>query len=92
MHGLGYLDYTVEGHASRSFTVMDQFRHQGVLCDLLLHVQYKDTIIDFKVRHPLFLLSSFAYGDVRQWQDFSIMNDMHFIFDFVFSFIISQIT
>lgn len=60
MHGLGYLDYTVEGHASRSFTVMDQFRHQGVLCDLLLHVQYKDTIIDFKV-HKVVLASCSLY-------------------------------
>lgn len=51
MHGSGYLDYTVETHASRSLKVMEDFRRQGMLCDLVLHVTYKDKTVDFKVRH-----------------------------------------
>lgn len=50
MHGSGYLDYTVETHASRSLKVMEEFRQQELLCDLVLHVTYKDKTVDFKVR------------------------------------------
>lgn len=50
MHGSGYLDYTVESHASRSMRVMEEFRQQGLLCDLVLHVTYRDGTVDFKVR------------------------------------------
>lgn len=53
MHGSGYLDYTVETHASRSMKVMDEFRRQEMLCDLVLHVTYKEKTVDFKVKHPL---------------------------------------
>lgn len=51
MHGSGYLDYTVETHASRSMKAMEEFRQQELLCDLVLHVTYKDKTVDFKVRH-----------------------------------------
>ena len=51
MHGSGYLDYTVETHASRSLRVMDEFRQQEMLCDLVLHVNYKEKTVDFKVKH-----------------------------------------
>lgn len=50
MRGHGYLDYTVESHPSRAMQVMDEFRHHELLCDLVLHVMYKDKIVDFKVR------------------------------------------
>lgn len=50
MYGSGYLDYRVETHASRSLKVMEEFRRQEMLCDLVLHVTYKDKTIDFKVR------------------------------------------
>lgn len=50
MHCSGYLDYTVETHASRSLKAMNEFRQQGQLCDLVLHATYKDRIVDFKVR------------------------------------------
>lgn len=49
MHGSGYLDYTVETHASRSLMVIDEFRRQELLCDLVLHVTYKERTVDFKV-------------------------------------------
>lgn len=50
MHGSGYLEYTVETHASKSMKVMEEFRRQEMLCDLVLHVTYKDRTVDFKVR------------------------------------------
>lgn len=50
MHGSGYLDYTVETHASRCLKAMEEFRRQGMLCDLLLHVTHKDKTVGFKVR------------------------------------------
>lgn len=53
MHGSGYLDYTVESHASRSLEAMEEFRQKGMLCDLVIHATYKERIVDFKVRHPL---------------------------------------
>lgn len=49
MRGSGYLDYTVENHASRSFLVMDEFRRHGVLCDLILRVTFKEMAMSFKV-------------------------------------------
>lgn len=52
MHGSGYLDYTVETHASRCLKVMEEFRRQEMLCDLVLHVANKDRTVDFKVRRP----------------------------------------
>ncbi|XP_055017092.1 kelch-like ECH-associated protein 1A isoform X2 [Boleophthalmus pectinirostris] len=60
MHGSGYLDYTVESHASKCLSVMDQFRRQEVLCDLVLHVAHKDTVVDFKV-HKVVLASCSSY-------------------------------
>lgn len=49
MRGSGYLDYTVENHASRSLLVMDEFRRHEVLCDLMLRVTFKEMAINFKV-------------------------------------------
>ncbi|XP_069566697.1 kelch-like ECH-associated protein 1A isoform X1 [Brachyistius frenatus] len=60
MHGSGYLDYTVESHASRSLQVMDEFRRQELLCDLVLHVTYKERTVDFKV-HKVVLASCSPY-------------------------------
>ncbi|XP_023208693.1 kelch-like ECH-associated protein 1 [Xiphophorus maculatus] len=60
MHGSGYLDYTVENHASRSFLAIDEFRRQEMLCDLVLHVTYKDRTMDFKV-HKVVLASCSAF-------------------------------
>ncbi len=50
MKGHGYLDYTVESHPYRAMQIMDELRHHELLCDLVLHVTYKDKIVDFKVR------------------------------------------
>ncbi|CAL1575778.1 unnamed protein product [Knipowitschia caucasica] len=60
MQGSGYLDYTVESHASKCLSAMDQFRRQEALCDLVLHVAYKDTVVDFKV-HKVVLASCSSY-------------------------------
>eukprot|EP00064_Thunnus_orientalis_P010547 superscaffoldBa00001441_g10573 len=60
MHGSGYLDYTVETHASKSLKVMDEFRRQEMLCDLVLHVTYKERTVDFKV-HRVVLASCSPY-------------------------------
>uniref|UniRef100_A0A3P9HXX4 Kelch-like ECH-associated protein 1a n=1 Tax=Oryzias latipes TaxID=8090 RepID=A0A3P9HXX4_ORYLA len=60
MHGSGYLDYTVENHALRSLMVMDEFRKHGMLCDVLLHVTYKERVVDFKV-HRVVLASCSPY-------------------------------
>ncbi|XP_072313821.1 kelch-like ECH-associated protein 1A isoform X1 [Eucyclogobius newberryi] len=60
MRGSGYMDYTVESHASKCMSAMDQFRRQEALCDLVLHVAYKDTVIDFKV-HKVVLASCSSY-------------------------------
>lgn len=50
MKGHGYLDYTVESHPFRAMQIMDELRHHELLCDMVLHVTYKDKIVDFKVR------------------------------------------
>ncbi|XP_072544408.1 kelch-like ECH-associated protein 1A [Salminus brasiliensis] len=60
MKGHGYLDYTIESHPSRAFQLMDELRHHGLLCDLVLHVTYKDTVVDFKV-HKLVLAACSPY-------------------------------
>ncbi|XP_035392187.1 kelch-like ECH-associated protein 1A isoform X2 [Electrophorus electricus] len=60
MKGHGYLDYTIESHPSRAFALMDELRHHGLLCDLVLHVTYKDTVVDFKV-HKLVLAACSPY-------------------------------
>lgn len=52
MHGSGYLDYTVETHASRCLKAMEEFRRLGMLCDLVLRVSHKDKTADFKVGQP----------------------------------------
>lgn len=49
MRGSGYLDYTVENHASRALKAMDEFWQNELLCDLVLHVTYKERTVDFKV-------------------------------------------
>ncbi|KAF7659386.1 hypothetical protein LDENG_00298550 [Lucifuga dentata] len=60
MHGSGCLDYTIESHASRSLRAMNEFRHQELLCDLVLHVKYKERMVDFKV-HRVVLASCSPY-------------------------------
>ncbi|KAM9708745.1 kelch-like ECH-associated protein 1A [Menidia menidia] len=60
MQGSGYLDYTLENHASRALGVMDEFRRQDMLCDLVLHVTYKERTVDFKV-HKVVLASCSPY-------------------------------
>ncbi|KAM4625831.1 kelch-like ECH-associated protein 1A [Polymixia lowei] len=60
MRGFGYLDYTIENHASRSLKAMDEFRHNEMLCDLVLHVTNKDRTVDFKV-HKVVLASCSPY-------------------------------
>lgn len=50
MQGSGYLDYTLESHASSSLKVMEELRQQELLCDLVLRVSHKDRTVDFKVR------------------------------------------
>ncbi|KAG9273767.1 kelch-like ECH-associated protein 1 [Astyanax mexicanus] len=60
MRGHGYLDYTIESHPSRAFQLMDELRHHGLLCDLVLHVTYKDRVVDFKV-HKLVLAACSPY-------------------------------
>ncbi|XP_016894831.1 kelch-like ECH-associated protein 1A isoform X1 [Cynoglossus semilaevis] len=60
MYGSGYLDYTVETHASKSMKVMDEFRQHEMLCDLVLHVTYKEKTVDFKV-HRVVLASCSPY-------------------------------
>lgn len=57
MYGSGYLDYTVETHASKSMKVMDEFRQHEMLCDLVLHVTYKEKTVDFKVAMVCFYLT-----------------------------------
>lgn len=49
MKGHGYLDYTIESHPTRAMQIMDEFRRNDMLCDLVLHVTYKDKVVDFKV-------------------------------------------
>ncbi|XP_028994757.1 kelch-like ECH-associated protein 1A [Betta splendens] len=60
MHCSGYLDYTVETHASRSLKAMNEFRQQGQLCDLVIHATYKERIVDFKV-HKVVLAACSPY-------------------------------
>uniref|UniRef100_A0A668AIH5 Kelch-like ECH-associated protein 1a n=1 Tax=Myripristis murdjan TaxID=586833 RepID=A0A668AIH5_9TELE len=60
MRGSGYLDYTVKTHASSSMKVMDEFRRHEMLCDLVLHVTYKEKMVDFKV-HKVVLASCSPY-------------------------------
>ncbi|XP_036410861.1 kelch-like ECH-associated protein 1A [Megalops cyprinoides] len=60
MRGHGYLDYTIESHASRALRTMDELRRHEMLCDLVLHVTYKDTCMDFKV-HKVVLASCSPY-------------------------------
>ncbi|XP_006640119.2 kelch-like ECH-associated protein 1A isoform X1 [Lepisosteus oculatus] len=60
MKGHGYLDYTIENHPSKALKIMDEFRRHGLLCDLVLHVTYKDTQEDFKV-HKVVLASCSPY-------------------------------
>lgn len=60
MHGSGYLDYTVETHASRCLKAMEEFRRLGMLCDLVLRVSHKDKTAAFKV-HKVVLASCSPY-------------------------------
>uniref|UniRef100_A0A668A837 Kelch-like ECH-associated protein 1a n=1 Tax=Myripristis murdjan TaxID=586833 RepID=A0A668A837_9TELE len=56
MRGSGYLDYTVKTHASSSMKVMDEFRRHEMLCDLVLHVTYKEKMV-----HKVVLASCSPY-------------------------------
>ncbi|MGH0118522.1 UNVERIFIED_CONTAM: hypothetical protein FKN15_015200 [Acipenser sinensis] len=49
MKGHGYLDYTIESHPSKARERMDEFRRHDQLCDLVLHVTYKDQREEFRV-------------------------------------------
>lgn len=60
MKGHGYLDYTIESYPSRALQLMDELRQHELLCDLVLHVTYKDTMVDFKV-HKLVLAACSPY-------------------------------
>uniref|UniRef100_A0A8C5NG96 Kelch-like ECH-associated protein 1 n=1 Tax=Gouania willdenowi TaxID=441366 RepID=A0A8C5NG96_GOUWI len=61
IRGSGYLDYTVETHASRSMKVMEEFRQKDMLCDLTIHVTNNDkNTVDFKV-HKVVLASCSPY-------------------------------
>ncbi|KAG7246796.1 hypothetical protein CRUP_036579, partial [Coryphaenoides rupestris] len=60
MSGMGYLEYTIESHASRALNAMDEFRRDEMLCDLVLHVTQKERTVDFKV-HKLVLASCSPY-------------------------------
>ncbi|XP_036808058.1 kelch-like ECH-associated protein 1A [Oncorhynchus mykiss] len=60
MRGSGYLDYTIETHPSRALQAMEDFRRHEMLCDITLHVTYKDTTVDFKV-HKVVLASCSPY-------------------------------
>ncbi|KAL2096987.1 hypothetical protein ACEWY4_006194 [Coilia grayii] len=60
MKGHGYLDYTIESHPTRAMQIMDEFRRHDMLCDLVLHVTYKDKVVDFKV-HKLVLAACSPY-------------------------------
>nr|XP_023990412.1 kelch-like ECH-associated protein 1 [Salvelinus alpinus] len=60
MRGSGYLDYTIETHPSRALQAMEDFRRHEMLCDITLHVTYKDTTADFKV-HKVVLASCSPY-------------------------------
>ncbi|KAJ8348048.1 hypothetical protein SKAU_G00266370 [Synaphobranchus kaupii] len=67
--GLGYLDYTIESHASRALQMMDELRQSELLCDLVLRVSYKDTSVDFKV-HKVVLASCSPYFKAMFTSDF----------------------
>ncbi|MBN3303231.1 KEAP1 protein, partial [Amia calva] len=60
MKGHGYLDYTIESHPASALKIMDEFRQHELLCDLVIHVTYKDTQEDFKV-HKVVLASCSPY-------------------------------
>ncbi|KAL6105471.1 uncharacterized protein ACO6RY_06995 [Pungitius sinensis] len=60
MQGSGCLDYTIGSHSSKSLQAMEEFRQQEMLCDLVLHVTYKERTVDFKV-HRLVLASCSPY-------------------------------
>uniref|UniRef100_A0A8C5PAW0 BTB domain-containing protein n=1 Tax=Leptobrachium leishanense TaxID=445787 RepID=A0A8C5PAW0_9ANUR len=60
MKGHGYLDYTIENHASKSFEKMDELRRNNQLCDVLLRVSYNSQVEDFHV-HKVVLASCSSF-------------------------------
>ncbi|XP_023653754.2 kelch-like ECH-associated protein 1A [Paramormyrops kingsleyae] len=69
MRGEGYLDYRVESHPSQALQIMEELRHHGLLCDLVLHVTYKGSCVDFKV-HKVVLASCSPYFKAMFTNDF----------------------
>ncbi|KAK1156959.1 kelch-like ECH-associated protein 1A isoform X1 [Acipenser oxyrinchus oxyrinchus] len=69
MKGHGYLDYTIESHPSKALERMDEFRRHDQLCDLVLHVTYKDQREEFRV-HKLVLASCSPYFKAMFTGDF----------------------
>ncbi|KAL4608091.1 kelch-like ECH-associated protein 1a-like [Arapaima gigas] len=69
MKGHGYMDYTVDSHPAHAMQIMDELRHHGLLCDLVLHATYKDTRVDFKV-HKVVLASCSSYFKAMFTNDF----------------------
>lgn len=47
MKGHGYLDYTIENHASKAFEKMDELRRNNQLCDVLIKVNCNGQEEDF---------------------------------------------
>lgn len=56
MKGHGYLDYTIENHASKAFEKMDELRRNNQLCDVLIKVNYNGQEEDFPA-HRIVLAS-----------------------------------
>ncbi|XP_040178673.1 kelch-like ECH-associated protein 1A isoform X1 [Rana temporaria] len=56
MKGHGYLDYTIENHASKAFEKMDELRRDNQLCDVLIKVNYNGQEEDFPA-HRIVLAS-----------------------------------
>lgn len=64
MHGSGCLDYTIGSHSSKALQAMEEFRQQEMLCDLVLHVTYKERTVDFKVSHVQNAMQFIPFGSV----------------------------
>ncbi|XP_029470245.1 kelch-like ECH-associated protein 1 isoform X2 [Rhinatrema bivittatum] len=60
MKGYGYLDYTIEDHASKAFKRLDELRRDRQLCDVLLRVSHNGQSEEFHV-HRVVLASCSPY-------------------------------
>ncbi|XP_018412987.1 PREDICTED: kelch-like ECH-associated protein 1 [Nanorana parkeri] len=56
MKGHGYLDYTIENHASKAFEKMEELRRNNQMCDVLIKVSYNGQEEDFPA-HKIVLAS-----------------------------------